>query len=123
MSVRRVDASTQALTKAGHRRTPLLVYVADVPRTRLYRSGKLVREDFPIDEISDCFEDSDANLIMKKVTSWAAIIAVPTAITGFYGQNLPYPGFGKESGLIVSAGLIVGIGVVLYVAFKRWEWL
>ena len=33
------------------------------------------------------------NLIMKKVTSWAAIIAVPTAITGWYGQNLPYPGF------------------------------
>ena len=32
------------------------------------------------------------NLIMKKVTSWAAIIAVPTAITGWYGQNLPYPG-------------------------------
>ncbi len=28
-------------------------------------------------------------LIMKKVTSWAAIIAVPTAITGFYRQNLP----------------------------------
>jgi magnesium transporter len=30
------------------------------------------------------------NLIMKKVTSWAAIIAVPTAITGFCGQNVPY---------------------------------
>jgi magnesium transporter len=63
------------------------------------------------------------NLIMKKVTSWAAIIAVPTAITGFYGQNLPYPGFGHDSGLYTSLGLIVGIGVVLYVAFKRWEWL
>jgi len=63
------------------------------------------------------------NLIMKKVTSWAAIIAVPTAITGFYGQNLPYPGFGKESGLLWSTALIVGIGAVLYVAFKRWEWL
>ena len=25
-----------------------------------------------------------------QVTSWAAIIAVPTAITGFYGQNRPY---------------------------------
>ena len=34
------------------------------------------------------------NVITKKVTSWAAIIAVPTAITGFYGfygQNLPTP--------------------------------
>jgi magnesium transporter len=27
------------------------------------------------------------NSIMKKVTGWAAIIAVPTAVTGFYGQN------------------------------------
>ena len=38
------------------------------------------------------------NVITKKVTSWAAIIAVPTAITGFYGQNLPYPGFARTSG-------------------------
>jgi magnesium transporter len=35
------------------------------------------------------------NAIMKKVTSWAAIIAVPTAVTGFYGMNVPYPGFGR----------------------------
>lgn len=35
------------------------------------------------------------NVIMKQVTSWAAIIAVPTAVTGFYGQNVPYPDFGK----------------------------
>jgi magnesium transporter len=63
------------------------------------------------------------NLIMKKVTSWAAIIAVPTAITGFYGQNLPYPGFGKEWGLATSSGLIVGIAGLLYYAFRRWDWL
>ena len=54
------------------------------------------------------------NLIMKKVTSWAAIIAVPTAITGFYGQNLPYPGFGKESGLIFSSALIIALSTLLY---------
>ena len=36
------------------------------------------------------------NVITKKVTSWAAIIAVPTAITGFYGQNVPYPGFARR---------------------------
>ena len=51
------------------------------------------------------------NLIMKKVTSWAAIIAVPTAITGWYGQNVPYPGFGKTSGLIATTVLIVGLAV------------
>jgi magnesium transporter len=63
------------------------------------------------------------NVITKKVTSWAAIIAVPTLITGFYGMNLPYPGFDKRSGLATAAALMV-IGVlVLYVVFKRKDWL
>jgi magnesium transporter len=63
------------------------------------------------------------NLIMKKVTSWAAIIAVPTAITGWYGQNVPYPGFGKTSGLIASIALIVGLAVGLFALFRRKDWL
>ena len=63
------------------------------------------------------------NMITKKVTSWAAIIAVPTAITGFYGQNLPYPGFAHQSGFLSSTLLIVLLSVGLYVAFKRKDWL
>jgi magnesium transporter len=63
------------------------------------------------------------NVITKKVTSWAAIIAVPTAITGWYGQNLPYPGFASTSGLITSFLLIATISVGLYVTFKRKDWL
>jgi Mg2+ and Co2+ transporter CorA len=31
------------------------------------------------------------NVITKKVTRWAAIIAVPTLITGFYGMTVPFP--------------------------------
>jgi magnesium transporter len=63
------------------------------------------------------------NIITKKVTSWAAIIAVPTAITGFYGQNVPFPGFGRESGFLSSLVLIVVMSCVLYVAFRRRDWL
>jgi magnesium transporter len=63
------------------------------------------------------------NSIMKKVTSWAAIIAVPTAITGFYGQNVPFPGSGKLWGFIVSIVLTVGVSVGLYVSFRRRDWL
>jgi magnesium transporter len=63
------------------------------------------------------------NVITKKVTSWAAIIAVPTAITGFYGQNLPYPGFGREAGFVTSAALIVGLSLALYITFRRKDWL
>ncbi len=40
--------------------------------------------------------DFRTNQVMKKVTSWAAIIAVPTLITGWYGMNVPYPGLGKH---------------------------
>jgi magnesium transporter len=63
------------------------------------------------------------NVITKKVTSWAAIIAVPTAITGFYGQNLPYPGFARQSGLLTSSILILALSGALYLAFKRKDWL
>ena len=38
--------------------------------------------------------DARLNQVVKKLSAWAAIIAVPTAVTGFYGQNVPYPGFG-----------------------------
>jgi len=63
------------------------------------------------------------NQIMKQVTSWAAIIAVPTAITGFYGQNIPYWGFGETWGVWVSSGSILAISGALYWVFKRREWL
>jgi magnesium transporter len=63
------------------------------------------------------------NVIMKKVTSWAAIIAVPTAVTGFYGQNLPYPGNGQQWGFWVSTGVTVIASVSLYVMFKLRDWL
>ncbi len=63
------------------------------------------------------------NLVMKKVTSWAAIIAVPTAITGFYGQNLPYPGFSTHWGFWVSTAVIVVVSTLLYLSFRRRDWL
>jgi magnesium transporter len=63
------------------------------------------------------------NVITKKVTGYAAIIAVPTAVTGFYGQNVPYPGFGHLGGLISSVALIVGLSALLFVLFKRNDWI
>ncbi|MEW2355908.1 magnesium transporter CorA family protein [Spirillospora sp. NPDC029432] len=63
------------------------------------------------------------NEVMKKITSWAAIIAVPTAVTGWYGQNLPFPGYGKQWGLAVSVALIAGSIGALYAVFKIKDWL
>jgi magnesium transporter len=63
------------------------------------------------------------NVITKKVTSWAAIVAVPTFITGFYGMNVPYPGFGHLSGLLAAVSIMIVIAGLLYVVFKRKDWL
>lgn len=67
--------------------------------------------------------DYRQNLVMKKVTSWAAIVAVPTLITGFYGMNVPYPGYGTHAGVLVSSLLIIVLSAALFVSFRRREWL
>ena len=68
-------------------------------------------------------QDARLNTIMKKLTGWAAIIAVPTAVTGWYGQNVPYPGFQSAAGVVSSAAIIVIVSALLYVAFKRNNWI
>jgi len=67
--------------------------------------------------------DYRQNQVMKKVTSWAAIIAVPTLITGYYGMNVPYPGSGETWGVVASAVLVVFCSLALYLSFKRRDWL
>ncbi len=67
--------------------------------------------------------DSRLNTIVKKLTGWAAIIAVPTAITGFYGQNVPYPGFGTHWGFWVSTIVTLVIAGGLYMLFRRKDWI
>lgn len=67
--------------------------------------------------------DQRQNLIVKQVTSWAAIIAVPTLVTGYYGMNVPYPGEGQLSGVVTSTGAMIVACIVLYHLFRRHGWL
>jgi magnesium transporter len=67
--------------------------------------------------------DYRQNLIVKKVSSWAAIIAVPALVTGYYGMNVPYPGSGETWGVIASTALIAAACVGLYYLFRRQDWL
>jgi magnesium transporter len=74
-------------------------------------------------ETSLSLQDARLNDIMKKLAAWAAIIAVPTAVTGWFGQNLPYPGYNTGLGVVLSTGLIVVGAVGLYLLFRRVDWL
>lgn len=68
-------------------------------------------------------QDARLNTVMKKLTGWAAIIAVPTAVTGFYGQNVNYPLMNTFSGFVVSSLVIVVVVAWLFVMFRRRDWL
>jgi magnesium transporter len=61
---------------------------------------------------------------VRKISAWAAILIVPTIVTGIYGMNyqhMPelYWRFGYPYALILMAAICAG----LYVAFKRAKWL
>jgi magnesium transporter len=74
-------------------------------------------------ETNVTFQGNRLNVITKKVTGWAAIIAVPTLITGYFGMNVPYPGFGERAGFASSIVAVTLTGLVLYLIFKRKDWL
>jgi magnesium transporter len=63
------------------------------------------------------------NEVTKKLAAWAAIIAVPTAVTGYYGQNVPYPGFEHHSGWITSTTVIVVLSGGLWLLLRKRGWL
>lgn len=63
------------------------------------------------------------NTDMRKIAAWAAVIAVPTAVTGFFGMNVPYPGFGQMAGVVIAVTVQVVVAAALFVLFRRRGWL
>jgi magnesium transporter len=60
----------------------------------------------------------------KKISAWAAILIVPTIITGIYGMNFEHmPELSWPFGYPLALALMATICFVLYVTFKRAEWL
>lgn len=68
-------------------------------------------------------QSNQLNIVMKKITGWAAIIAVPTLITGYFGMNVSYPMFGTVAGFWFSGALMLASVGALYWAFKRSDWI
>jgi magnesium transporter len=74
-------------------------------------------------ETNIALQDSRLNVVMKKLTGWAAIIAVPTAVTGWFGMNVAYPGIATRAGFIASSVVIATLATMLYMLFKRLSWI
>jgi magnesium transporter len=108
------------------------------PDSRAGRRWEILREhhhrvanaaDALREALSSVFDTSLAladlrmNEIMKQLTGWAAIVAVPTLVTGFAGQNVNFPLDGTEAGFWFYLAIMVISSVVLYVLFRRKQWI
>ncbi len=61
---------------------------------------------------------------MRKISAWAAIALVPTAIAGIYGMNFEHmPELSWTYGYPMAIGLIFGICVLLFMLLRRRGWL
>jgi magnesium transporter len=64
------------------------------------------------------------NTVMKKMTSWGAILIVATLIAGIYGMNFRHmPELEWRYGYAIALGTMAVTTFVLYRLFKRRDWL
>lgn len=75
-------------------------------------------------QLSQLIEQQRVGTITRQLASWAAILAVPTAIAGIYGMNFEnMPELHLRYGYFLVLGLIVVICLWLYDRFRRTGWL
>ena len=92
--------------------------------TRVANAADALREALSsIFDTSLALADVRLNQIVKKLSSWAAIIAVPTLVTGFVGMNVRFPLAATTAGFWVYLLLMVSASVVLYFVFRSKDWI
>ncbi|MCV0414304.1 MAG: magnesium and cobalt transport protein CorA [Brevundimonas sp.] len=75
-------------------------------------------------EVANLLEQQRQGVITRKLASWAAILAAPTAIAGVYGMNFQFmPELHWRYGYAYVLALIAAVCLTLYVTFKRSKWL
>jgi magnesium transporter len=94
----------------------------------LLRIGDEVRniEDLAnaVVELQRSEQTTALNEVTKRLTGWAAIIAVPTLISSVYGMNYRlFPPNEHGAGFLIALGLMGTTAVGLYVYFKRRDWI
>ena len=75
-------------------------------------------------ETSLLMGQAQSTVVAKKLASWAAILAVPTAVAGIYGMNFEYmPELQSHYGYYAVVGVMLTICGVLYWRFRENDWL
>lgn len=64
------------------------------------------------------------NEVTKRLASYAALVAVPTAIAGIYGMNFKHmPELEWDIGYPLALGMMAGIDFWLFYLFRKSKWL
>lgn len=67
---------------------------------------------------------NNLNITVKKITSWGAVILVPSLIAGIFGMNFTvFPLLHWHYGLLTSLILMAGSVLLLYWYFKKKDWI
>lgn len=98
--------------------------VLDHSRRALTRMRGLKETLASIVETASLLEQHRQGEMTRQLASWAAILAVPTAIAGIYGMNFEFmPELHWRYGYFVALGLIVTVCAGLWWRFRRIGWL
>jgi magnesium transporter len=61
---------------------------------------------------------------LKKISAWAAILFAPSVVGTVYGMNFDHmPELHWRFGYLFAVGLMVAVSLMLYLLFKRREWI
>ena len=75
-------------------------------------------------EVANLLEQQRQGGITRKLASWAALLAVPTAIAGIYGMNFKHlPGLNSAYGWLAVLALMAATCLFLFARFKKARWL
>ncbi len=98
--------------------------VLDHVRRALARMNGLRDTLASIVETASLLEQHRQGDMTRQLASWAAILAVPTAIAGIYGMNFDYmPELHSRWGYPAVLAMIAGICGGLWLRFRRIGWL
>lgn len=98
--------------------------VLDHVRRTLVRGVGLKETLASIVDTASLLEQHRQGEMTRSLASWAAILAVPTAIAGVYGMNFDYlPELHWHYGYFIVLGAIAAICAGLFWRFKRIGWL
>ncbi|UDM32331.1 magnesium transporter CorA family protein [Lentilactobacillus laojiaonis] len=79
-----------------------------------------------IKHVSDAYSnilDNSLNNTMKFLTIWSIILAVPTIIFGFFGQNVQLPMVSSKMGWLVTIGVAVFFTLLLWGFYELYQHL